>query len=324
MAWAGELLRLLGARFPDAALERRYRKFRITRYFLRDDGLQAAVRAALIGAGAVRSLVNSGPTAGTAVMFVTLIAPLLQLAMRWLANRRGRTEAALAAYLWHRNAWAATSRVLLYPLFVRTWFIDIFQPSGPSTAWPGLLSYIFHASGAVIPFVTGGLYPVLMEHHLVIQPLSVLVIAHWQQGPFCEVALAGDSGPGHVLTAWRALEAGSRQFLAAMYMGEVPAAAEPDPLPACMHVVLALHVCVGLAATTYIAWLVEHTSRIHFLATEGWVGWMGWEPLGGLGILSQLAMGAGCLAVAWPVLGTLVLDRTPGAWEGGKGAADVT
>ncbi|CAD7699377.1 unnamed protein product [Ostreobium quekettii] len=323
MGWTGRLLCLLGARFPDTELERRYRKFRITHYFLRDDGFQAAVRASGICALGVSGLVRSGPTAGTAVIFVMIIAPAVQLAMRSLADRRGRTEAALASYLRQRCAWAAVARTLLCPLVVCTYFLEFFRhsPGSPTTLFR-LGAYALYSTGAIVLFGTCLSYPVLLEHHLAIQPLSVLMLAYWRGGPFCREALADDSGPEHMLAAWRALEAGSRQVLAAMYMGEVPAGPEPDPLPACLHVALALHVCVGLAAATYVAWLAEHASRVHFLTASWRVERMGWEPLGGWAILSQLVMGAGCLAVAWPALGMLVLD--PGGWDGGEAACDAT
>ncbi|CAD7699379.1 unnamed protein product [Ostreobium quekettii] len=325
MGWTGELLCLLGARFPDAALEHRYREFRTRNYFLRDDGFQAGLRAFAIGALGMRGLVKSGPTPGTAVIFLMFVAPVLQLAMRSLADRRGRTEAALAAYMGQRCAWAALSRTLLCPLVVCTYFLEFFQqPPGPSATWFRLSSYVLYSTGAMVLFLSCVGYPVLLEHHLAIQALSVLMVAYWRAGPFCREALAADGGPEHVLAAWRALEAASRWVLAAMYMREVPAAPEPDPMPACGHVVLAMYGCVGLAATTYVLWLVEHKSRVHFLKETGWGNWMGWEPLGERAVVFQIVMGAACLAVAWQVLRALLLGRPPeggGGWEGGGDVA---
>lgn len=302
MAVLDDLLQQLGARFASPALEGQYREFRESRYFLKDDGLHGCIRLAILGSLALREAFRNGPTSSTAASFFVLVGPLAQILMKRATERSGGHREALTAYVCRRNAVSFLWRTAVLPVVAGIWFSDFFRAPGKTAAGLHLGAYILLGSGAMPLFITGIGQPLLLEHHLALQPLATILVAFLCGRSFCWLAVEEEAGQRNVMVAWRFLEGISRKVLSAVLMAEIPTEPEPPALPACRQVVLSAYVVLSIAATTYILWMIEHRSRVHFLDVRRMRGLRdgeaGWEPVGSAFVLHGVLAVVGS-ALVW-------------------------
>ncbi|CAD7697667.1 unnamed protein product [Ostreobium quekettii] len=319
MALADALLQHLGARFASPGLETQYRRFRASGYFLKGDGLRAGVQCAILATGWLRRLHREGATLGTVAAFSVLIGPVVQILMKWSAERRGGGPATLEAHVRHRLAFACLWRVAVMPAMGAICFVDYFKPPGAGARGGQVAMYILFDTGTVALFMNCVTYPLLLEHHLCLQPLATAMMALWCGWPFCRQAANTPDGSETVLSAWRSLDAASCGLLSAVLMGDVTGALEPPALPACRQVVLSAYAAMCLGAATYILWAMERRSRVEFLDVRMREGLGGgereWAPVGSEVVFHGVLAAVGA-ALAWRGLGAALWDPGPAADSG--------
>ena len=310
---AATMLRLFGLQFQSREEEERYKDFRTAEYFLKEEVSFAAVRAGVVAAGFVRQLAKSGFTTSTLIILVVFFGPISQVMIRKFADWEGNNLETRVKFLRRRTIMAFVWRGVVAPVVLYNWLSHWFPgPSeGEAVSAVSYAVYFFLGSGILFIVVTCLAFPVLLEHHLYVQPFVTLIAAYWLGPSFCHDATRTAAGREYILTTWRFLNEASWKTLSPMYFVNIREESQPDAWPACRQMVTQAYFMILLVWVTYMQWLFEHKSRLLFLncRAEGLPVGDRWRPVTRFRVASHALLQFVLFAVTWQALSDVFFDR---------------
>lgn len=273
----GRVLTLLGLQFDDPVLERRYVDVRTFKLFCRVDAPAALMRMLASGSIALRlfrdlglhSLAAAGATGvGLFCVAQALVCRVMfqEEAYREEALQRIDTTERRRRIVGLRTLLAMLLRAVMFPLVITTsysaWFPARFNSS------LSCLYFMWINSGLFALVIGAIVVPLLVKHSLLVQAISLLAACAFQGRRTCDVCMQSEQGPKYILWLWRCASNASWTIQNLMYLTDVREVTEPEPLPACRHIITNMFLIGGMVFPSYLLWVMEYRSRVYFLETQ--------------------------------------------------------